>query len=322
MAANSTDVIKGLGNLVLGTRLKRLSDRLMRDVSLMYRDHNLYFEARWFTTVYALSRHPRRSITELAADIGLTHAAINQIARELTREGLVTSDNDRTDRRKRMLKLTAQGRKINEALKPGLKIVRKAVDELLQESETEWMNSLGNLERALDRESLYMRLQKRSRITDRAKVTIESYRPAYKKHFASLNYEWIEQFFKIEEPDRKVLSDPNRQIIKRGGEILFAKYNGEIVGTCALINQGNDSWELAKMAVRSTHQGLGIGRILGEAIVKAAKNRKAKHLFLETNPKLTAATTLYYKLGFKKVDQEEVEKSKYERAILYMEILL
>ncbi|HPC11967.1 MAG TPA: GNAT family N-acetyltransferase, partial [candidate division Zixibacteria bacterium] len=51
------DVIEQLGSLALATRLRRLADRLQRDVSQVYRELNVEFEARWFAVVYYLKDH-------------------------------------------------------------------------------------------------------------------------------------------------------------------------------------------------------------------------------------------------------------------------
>ena len=40
-------------------------------------------------------------------------------------------------------------------------------------------------------------------------------------HFESLNREWIEKYFIIEEADRVVFADPFKQIVEPGGEIFL-----------------------------------------------------------------------------------------------------
>ena len=50
------DLIKQLGPMALGSRLKRLTVRMNKDVSRVYRELGLDFEARWFPVAYLLSR--------------------------------------------------------------------------------------------------------------------------------------------------------------------------------------------------------------------------------------------------------------------------
>jgi len=47
----------------------------------------------------------------------------------------------------------------------------------------------------------------------------------------------------------------------------MARYNREIVGTCALIKTDDDTYELAKMAVTERARGKNIGWLLGQAVI-------------------------------------------------------
>jgi hypothetical protein len=53
------DIIKDLAELALASRLKRLSDRLMKDVSQVYKDCKIDFEPRWFAVLYALNKEKK-----------------------------------------------------------------------------------------------------------------------------------------------------------------------------------------------------------------------------------------------------------------------
>ena len=44
--------------------------------------------------------------------------------------------------------------------------------------------------------------------------------------FKTLNLEWIEEFFVVEEEDLKILSNPKSYVIDKGGEIFFALKSG------------------------------------------------------------------------------------------------
>ena len=130
-------------------------------------------------------------------------------------------------------------------------------------------------------------------------LEIIDYQPIYAEDFKRINYAWIEKYFGVEAPDRKILEEHQSYVLDKGGAILFAKYGDEIVGTCALIKIDQDTYELAKMGVLEGYQGLKIGRKLGEAIIQKAKEKGAKKVVLETNGKLEAALRLYQKLGFR-----------------------
>jgi GNAT superfamily N-acetyltransferase len=133
-------------------------------------------------------------------------------------------------------------------------------------------------------------------------IKIVPYSPEYRTAFFELNREWIEKYFKMENPDLDALEDPEGYILNKGGHILMALLNGEPVGTCALIRRDDEyKYELAKMAVSPKAQGKGIGFLLGQATIEKAESLGADVLYLETNSSLAPALNLYHKLGFKKI---------------------
>ena len=58
----------------------------------------------------------------------------------------------------------------------------------------------------------------------------------YKSAFESLNREWIEEYFVMEEEDLKTLQNPESYIMEKGGEIFFAVLDGDVVGTSATVS--------------------------------------------------------------------------------------
>ncbi len=134
-----------------------------------------------------------------------------------------------------------------------------------------------------------------------------------------LNYEWLEKYFRIEEGDRISLSDPEKEIINKGGFIFYAKRDGEIVGTASLLKKSGSVFELGKMAVSGKVQGHGIGTALLEYCIRFAEEQSIKKLILYSNTKLQSAIHLYKKYGFREVP---LEPGLYERADIKMERIL
>lgn len=132
----------------------------------------------------------------------------------------------------------------------------------------------------------------------------------------TLNYEWLEKYFKVEKGDIISLSDPQTEIIDKGGFIYFAKMNSEIIGTVSLLKKSDAVFELGKMAVTEKAQGLGIGKILIEHCLAIAKEKNIEKLILYSNTKLVSAIHLYKKYGFTEI---ELEQGLYERANIKME---
>lgn len=150
-------------------------------------------------------------------------------------------------------------------------------------------------------------------------VTIIPYSPELKEEIKILNLEWLEKYFKVEAKDEVMLSDPEGEIIDKGGMIFYAQYNNKIVGTISLLKIDETTFELSKMAVTDGAQGLGIGQKLLEHCLVVAKQKGINKLLLYSNRRLLPAIYLYEKFGFEEVP---LENGNYERADIKMEKII
>lgn len=150
-------------------------------------------------------------------------------------------------------------------------------------------------------------------------ITILPYVAAHAAAFRDLNRAWIQRYFVVEPHDDEMLNDPEGYILAPGGHILVAvaPTSGEVVGTAALLRDGPDAYELAKMAVADAWQGHGIGRALGAAALAKARALGARRVWLESNRRLTPALALYQSLGFVEVP---LVPTPYARADIRMEV--
>ena len=138
----------------------------------------------------------------------------------------------------------------------------------------------------------------------------------YLDDFVRLNEEWISNYFELEQVDHDLARNPGK-IIDEGGYIFIAISNGLAVGTCALFNDGNGVYELARMAVSPSSQNIGFGKSLIEVCLSKLSEICAKKVYLVSNTKLEAAITLYRSSGFETVF--EGKHPIYARANIVME---
>ena len=155
------DFIQQLGALAFGSRLRRLSDRLMKDVARIYREYPVDFEPRWFPVLYLLKDGTPRGVTEIARELGFTHPAVNQIAGAMERRRLLGHRRDPSDDRRRMLYLTNSGQTLVEKLSPVWEAIAAATEQVIIASSCDILTALSDMERALDDENLYSIVQKR-----------------------------------------------------------------------------------------------------------------------------------------------------------------
>jgi ribosomal protein S18 acetylase RimI-like enzyme len=154
-------------------------------------------------------------------------------------------------------------------------------------------------------------------------ISIEPFDHGNHKHphkFAELNREWLDGYGLLEAADEAMLADPKGSVLDKDGLILFASFNGEIIGTGALLKCEEGCYEIAKMGVSSGVRGRGVGRKLAETLISTARAKGARKLYIESNRKLDRALALYRSLGFKELPQ--VENSPYTTCDIAFEMVL
>ena len=305
------NVIKQAGRLALATRIKLLSEKMMQDGSEIYKSQKIDFEPRFFAVFYLVKDNPGLTVTEIANNIGISQPAVTQILNSMIKKSLVKVSKDKIDTRKKIISLSKKGESLLPALIPLWKDFESAVTEMFEELNINILDILERTENALTEKSIYKRVTDKAKKRLKDKITIVQYKPEYKNHFKNINLEWIDSVFEVEAIDKKILNNPEKEIIENGGMVFFALVDNNVVGTCAMMKY-DDTFELSKMGVTPAARGMRAGDALCEAALEFAKSKNAKSVFLSTSQKLAAAVNLYSKYGFTGMEIPEKDK-KYKR---------
>lgn len=150
-------------------------------------------------------------------------------------------------------------------------------------------------------------------------VKIVEFEEKYHQKFKELSYEWLKKYELLEPEDDRILNNPQKLILDKGGKIFFAKYGNKIVGTLSIVKVDDNTYELAKLGVTEKYKGLSIGEKLIEKCLLTAKEKNAKEIILFTNHKLVSAMKLYKKFGFVQV---EFSDNKYIESDIKMKLKL
>lgn len=150
-------------------------------------------------------------------------------------------------------------------------------------------------------------------------LRIVAFKPYHAPAFRDLNLEWIEEFFAVEDLDRKHLGFPRESFIDGGGAIFMAELNGSAIGCCGLLSHGHGVYEISKMAIRREHRGGGIGGRLLDAVIAHARQIEAKRLEIISSTRLAPAIHLYRKKGFVEVP---LASDAYARGNIALELVL
>lgn len=86
-----------------------------------------------------------------------------------------------------------------------------------------------------------------------------------------------------------------------GGRLLLARAAGTPVGCVGVRRLGDDVCEMKRLYIAPAGRGRGLGRLLAERAMAAARDSGYAVMRLDTLPKMQAAQTLYESLGFRDV---------------------
>jgi GNAT superfamily N-acetyltransferase len=86
------------------------------------------------------------------------------------------------------------------------------------------------------------------------------------------------------------------------GAFLLAEQNGMCVGCVGVRWFSEHTGEIKRLYVRPQGRGHGVGRLLAEGIIAAARDLGFRRLLLDTLPSMTEARALYMSLGFRPIE--------------------
>ena len=311
------DLLAGFGVGFLGSRLKRLAERMQADAVEVARSLDLPVQPAQMSLLLTIRLHGPIAVGELAERLQLAQPTVTRALKPLEDEGFVEARRAKGDGRSKRLGLTAKGEallvRIQTELLPR---IEPAAAELVEGLSGDFMQGLARVEQRLADKSLLARIEAAGPPTMWARDFSDDLAEA----FYRINAEWIEDMFALEENDVALLSRPRELILDKGGVVLFAQTPElGVVGTCALM-VSKDGWvELTKMGVLKSARGLKVGEFLLAKTLERAASLGMDRLFLLTNKKCAAAIHLYEKLGF--VHDAEIMRTfgaRYERCDVAM----
>lgn len=312
------DILRDRPHLFLGSRLKRLGERMQSDVAVLIERAGLPVQPAQYPILAALEATGPLSVGAIVEATGVSQPGVTRALAKLVEAGLVEDGPADTDRRRRTVRLSVIGTEVVARSRAEIwPAVEASVRALCTTLDGPLLKQLDAIERSLDEQPLHQRAA-----VSRPGSTVEilPFAPERARDFHDINVQWIEAMFALEATDREVLENPQTHILSRGGDILFANVAGlGVVGTCALQKTGVGQFELTKMGVLETARGHKVGEALLEAVLERALGMNARVLYLLTSKRCEAAIHLYEKLGFRH-DPEIMERfgARYERCDVAM----
>lgn len=291
------DVLEEMGPLFLGSRLKRLAERIQADAAAVLRGAGLSAQPGQMPLLVALDLRGPMTVGEAVEALGVSQPAVTRSLSALVSLGLAETFRAPGDARQKQIALTRRGREAMERARAEVwPHVAAAVETMCASLSGPLLAQIAGLEAQLAARPLEQRV---AALKAGEGVAIRDFSPELASDFYRINAEWIEAMFAMEESDRQVIEHPQEAILDGGGAILFAELPGMgIVGTAALRRSAPGAFELTKMGVLAAARGRKVGEALLAAAIARAEAMGAETLYLLTNHKCEAAIHLYEKAGF------------------------
>ncbi|MBX3610802.1 MAG: MarR family transcriptional regulator [Hydrogenophaga sp.] len=154
----STDIVKELGLLTLGSRLKRLGERLQGQTQVLLDAQGLGVPASHQPLLAALARADALSVGELVQALGVSQPGVTRQLGNLQAAGLVQAWQGGEDLRLRRMRLTEAGRSyVALAEATAWAAIRAAVTDACAGQGEALLGHLDALEQALDAQDLATR---------------------------------------------------------------------------------------------------------------------------------------------------------------------
>jgi DNA-binding MarR family transcriptional regulator/predicted GNAT family acetyltransferase len=140
-------IYKNAGLLILGTRLKRISERFLSEVAKVYKEQKIEFEPAWFPILFLLDKKGPLSLTEIASELEVSHSAVSQMISQLQNKSIVEPISQQADARVKRIFFTLKGQSLLNQTHDIWKALAQTLDQILpKETQSLFLDSLSNIE--------------------------------------------------------------------------------------------------------------------------------------------------------------------------------
>ena len=227
-------------------------------------------------------------IRSLREKLGLDSGYVSRLLKSLEADGLINVESDSSDRRRKLVKLTAKG------------LTERAAYNILSDDLAQLL--LDSLS-AAQRDRLVAAMAEVETLLNAASVTIgiEPEDSPEARHCVAAYYKELDERFEngFDSANGGYAGKP----AEASGAFLMARLHGRAVGCGALKPIDITTGEIKRMWVAPEARGLGIARRLLEALEDQARQSGRRRVVLDTNRSLLEAQAMYRKAGYRETER-------------------
>jgi DNA-binding MarR family transcriptional regulator len=152
------DVVRSFGLLTLGSRMRRIGERLQADTQRILDELEVPVQPSQYPFLAALDREGPLTIGELAEAVGMTQPGVTRAIALLSELGLVKAKQEAEDQRRRIVSLTRDGERVVATAKRAVwPRIERAVADLCDGFAAPLLRNLALIEDRLEERPLHRR---------------------------------------------------------------------------------------------------------------------------------------------------------------------
>lgn len=154
------DYVRRKGYLTLGTRLKRIGDRLQADVQQLIDAEGIPVQTGQYPLLAAINEQGPLTVGKLADSLGVSQPGVTRSVGQLTKQGVVSVERGSEDQRTKVVTLTDAGRDMVARGKRDLwPLIDKCLAGICGKERGNILDQLDHLESALQDKPLFQRIK-------------------------------------------------------------------------------------------------------------------------------------------------------------------
>lgn len=106
------DVVRSFGFLTLGTRMKRIGEKLQADTQRIIDEFGAPLQASQYPFLAAIDRLGPLTVGELAEAVGITQPGATRTVTQLVELGMLEAETAPDDQRRRIVSLSGEGKRL------------------------------------------------------------------------------------------------------------------------------------------------------------------------------------------------------------------
>ena len=106
------DIVRSFGFLTLGSRLKRIGERMQADTQRIMDDMDVALQASQYPFLASIDRHGALTIGELADAVGITQPGATRVVSQLIALDLIKVQLSPEDQRRKIITLSRKGQEL------------------------------------------------------------------------------------------------------------------------------------------------------------------------------------------------------------------